>query len=214
MFIVLEGIDGAGTTTMTHFLGEYLTKKGLEVITTFEPWTSVFGKEIRRRLIAEKEAYINGMDFLRLFVEDSAIHNRELIKPALKENKIVISDRYRVSSFVYQQVQGIPLEQIIKMHEEKDLELPNLTFYLQLDIGKALKRKKIVEKFDISEFLVKVADNYQKMIDMHLKYLGKVITINADLSLEEVKSNLFRSFDEFYKNYSVLNLNLGIRNFF
>ncbi len=204
LFITLEGIDGAGTTTLTCLLKEYLTKKGIETISTFEPWTSIFGKEIRRRLASEKEANSNGLDFLRLFIEDSAVHNKELIKPALREDKVVISNRYRASSFAYQQEQGISLEQIMKMHEEKDLELPILTFYLDLKVEQALKRKDGgIEKFEKFEFLKKVADNYKRLIETHLKYLGYVVTIDSGLPLEEVKSDVFKSFDEFCKNYQI-----------
>jgi len=202
LFVVLEGIDGAGTTTVAYSLGEYLTKRGIDAINTFEPWTSIFGKELRRKLASEKEANSNGLDFLKLFIEDSVIHNRELIKPALSKNKVVISDRYRASSFAYQQVQGISLEEIMRMHEDKDLEFPNLTFYLDLKVEQALKRKDGgTEKFEKFEFLRKVEDNYKKLIEMSLKYLGHVILIDASLPSGEVKSNVFKSFDEFYKKY-------------
>jgi len=202
LFIALEGIDGAGTTTMAYSLGEYLTKRGIDTITTFEPWTSVFGKELRRRLASEKEANSNGLDFLRLFIEDSAVHNRELIKPALSKNKIVISDRYRASSFAYQQVQGISLEQIMRMHEEKDLEFPSLTFYLDLKVEQALRRKGGgTEKFETFDFLSKVENYYRKLIEMNLKYLGHVIIVDVNPPQEEVKSNIFKSFEEFYKDY-------------
>jgi dTMP kinase len=201
-FLVLEGIDGAGTSTQTRILEQYLSERGLETITTNEPWTSFYGKEIRRRLRGETDEKSNGLDFARLFVADSAVHNEQLIVPALKENKIIISDRYRLSSFAYQTTQGISFERIMRLHEAEDLEVPDLTIYFDLETSEALRRisnrtqKK--EKFETSRFLREVIDNYKRAIDKKLKYAGQIISIDATLPLETVSTNVIKIFEEFY----------------
>ena len=200
-FLVLEGIDGAGTSTQSRILEQHLSLRGLEVVTTNEPWESFYGKEIRRRLRGESDAMFDGLDFARLFVADSAIHNERVISPALKENKIVISDRYRLSSFAYQTTQEVPYERIMRLHEAEDLAIPNLTIYFDLDVETALSRGKGSEKFEQHPFLKKVVENYKTAIERKLKYVGQVVSIDATKPLDIVSERIFRIFDDFYYGY-------------
>lgn len=103
-FIVIEGIDGAGTTTQTRRLEELLKRAGRDVHTTREPSDNPIGVLIRKILrgeIAERSAKSAPMMAL-LFAADRIDHALSEIDVARAEGKIVISDRYDLSSLAYQ----------------------------------------------------------------------------------------------------------------
>ncbi|MEM5815351.1 MAG: dTMP kinase [Candidatus Aenigmatarchaeota archaeon] len=98
-FIVFEGIDGAGLTTQATLLENYLRKKGHSIVLTKEPTNSLIGGLIRAAL--KKEWKTSNEALQLLFSADRAHHLNEEIIPALKEGKIVISDRYFLSTIAY-----------------------------------------------------------------------------------------------------------------
>ena len=92
-FIVFEGLDGSGQSTQTELLRDFLIEKGYEVIQTKEPTQeSKASQEIRETL--DKKIKIKPMRLQELFTQDRKEHLDNLINPALKEGKMVISDRY------------------------------------------------------------------------------------------------------------------------
>ncbi len=99
-FIVLEGIDGAGTTTQAKLVAAALRERGHEVVETREPTDDPIGRLIRK-MLAEREA--PAADVLPLlFAADRLEHLRWVIEPALAAGKVVVCDRYTLSSEVYQ----------------------------------------------------------------------------------------------------------------
>ncbi len=108
-FIVLEGVDGAGTTTHTRLLAERLRGRGLPVCTTREPTDGPIGTMIRQMLSGR--IVVPGMRGPRppswgtmalLFAADRLDHIEAEIAPNLQDGVIVLSDRYRHSSVAYQ----------------------------------------------------------------------------------------------------------------
>jgi dTMP kinase len=100
-FIVLEGIDGAGTTTQAERLGEYLRARGVPVLVTREPSTGPVGVTIRE-LLKEGVAHVDQRAMALLFAADRLDHLKREILPALAAGQHVICDRYVLSSYVYQ----------------------------------------------------------------------------------------------------------------
>ena len=106
MFVVLEGLDGAGTTTQLGLLSERLTSAGIDHLTTREPTGRLVGRTIRQ-ILAGKLLRSDGSSFdaetlALLFATDRLDHLTHLIEPALAHGKWVISDRYVHSSLAYQ----------------------------------------------------------------------------------------------------------------
>jgi dTMP kinase len=99
ILIVIEGLDGAGLSTQAALLAEHLRDKGGKVILTKEPTTSSIGNLIRSAL--KQEWKPSPLALQLLFAADRENHLEEEIEPALRENKIVISDRYILSSLVF-----------------------------------------------------------------------------------------------------------------
>ena len=175
-FIVLEGPDGAGTTTHAALLAERLQKEGREVILTAEPTQGKYGKEIREALKGappfdsaqgRRGAPTPG-DIQELFSRDRADHITTLIEPALAQGKIVISDRYIPSTLVYGEAQDLGLEWLQSLN--KSFIQPNCTFLLlppfEICFARVSKRA-VRDTFEQEQFQRKVYEGYRKFAEEH-----------------------------------------------
>jgi len=95
-FITFEGIDGSGKSTQLGLLQSALSARGLEIIRTLEPGGTALGRKLREAFLETDEA-VTPMAELLLFAADRAQHVNFLIRPAMADGKIVISDRYAVA---------------------------------------------------------------------------------------------------------------------
>lgn len=163
-FWVLEGLDGSGTTTQLKNLDEELKKRGLNYYITQEPTSNETGKFLRRVLKGEIE--VSQSTIARLFAadRDDHIYNAKYgIIKHIKDNQIVISDRYMFSSLAYQS-NGYDYERIKKLNE--DFPYPEYIIFIDTPAEECLKRinlrgeqKEIFEKLD---FQKKVLDGYNR----------------------------------------------------
>lgn len=187
MFIVFEGIDGAGTTTQTGLLCEAIGKLGAEVIRTCEPSDGPVGKLIRRYL--RKEIPL-GSDYGKaelalLFAADRLDHLDSKIRPALEKGKVVVSDRYRMSSLAYQS-SDLPLEWVEEINSAA--QEPDLTILLDLSPKVALERISSTrdgkELFEVEEHLERIAAIYRNLM-YRLPEQAKM-TVDGSLEIEEI----------------------------
>ncbi len=159
LFIVLDGIDGSGTTTHSRLLAGFLSLKGLKVHLTHEPSNSEIGKLLRNFL---KDDKIPPSTDALLFAADRDLHYRNEIKMKLEEGYIVISDRYIESSIIYQSSQSekITIEWVKSLN--KFAGKPDLTIILDIDPKMSLARKnqRDLEKFEDTSFLEQVRKLY------------------------------------------------------
>ena len=100
-FITFEGIDGSGKSTQLRMLAGDLRGRGIDVLTTCEPGGTPLGRHIREAFL-ETEETVAPLAELLLFAADRAQHVEFLIKPALVEGRVVISDRYADATVAYQ----------------------------------------------------------------------------------------------------------------
>jgi dTMP kinase len=158
-FIVIDGIDGAGTSTHSQLLTGFLEYKGKKVHLTHEPSKSEIGKLLRKYL---KNKEIPPTTDALLFAADRDLHYHNEIKKKLDEGYIVISDRYIESSIIYQSLQSskISVEWIKQLN--KFVGNPDLTIILDVEPKIALTRKveEDREKFEDTSFLDKVRNLY------------------------------------------------------
>ena len=142
IFITFEGIEGSGKTTQIDLLKEYLLEKNYRVEITREPGGTSIGKQIRRILLDNNNKKISGETELLLSLADRVQHLQEVILPALKEDKIVLCDRFSDSTLAYQGYgRKIDLGLIENLHQTVLGEIkPDLTILLDIDISKGLKR--------------------------------------------------------------------------
>jgi len=184
LFIVLDGGDGAGTTTHSHLLKGFLESKGFKVHLTQEPSGNKIGILLREYL---KNKDIPATTDALLFAADRDLHYHGEIKNKLEEGYIVVSDRYIESSIIYQSVQSekISVDWIKKIN--KFVGKPNLTIILDIDPKIALARKsdKNLEKFEDVEFLNKVRHLYLTRAELEGYYI-----VNTDDIIELVQEKI------------------------
>ncbi len=190
MLIAVEGIDGAGKTTISRFIAELLEKRGFRVKVFKEPGSSEYGNKIRNskeRLSADEE--------LELFLKDREIDVKENILPALKDGYAVVMDRYYFSNIAYQSARGIDGNRIREMNE-KIAPKPDLTILLDVDAEIAIERVRkrgSLTPFEKVEYLKKVRENF-------LKYADETIAvIDASKPLNEVKEEVRKVIEDFLK---------------
>ena len=156
---MIDGIDGAGTTTHCHLLKGFLESKKFKVHLTQEPSNSEIGVLLRKFL---KKNDIPATTDALLFAADRDLHYRNEIKKKLDEGYIVISDRYIESSIIYQSLQSeeISVEWVKEIN--KYVAPPDLTIILDIDPRVSLARKsdENLEKFEDTTFLDKVRNLY------------------------------------------------------
>lgn len=155
MYIVFEGIDGAGKSTQIEIIREWLEENGLEVETIVEPTDSEIGVLIRE-ILKRPDATTDKMQKTLglLFAAD-----RMLVMDKLEDSKkIFLSDRSFISSLVYQE----PKEWISSLN--KYVKKPDVVLLLDVDLENSVSRFSGEDKFENKEFLTKVRDNYLEII--------------------------------------------------
>lgn len=161
MLVTLEGIDGTGKSTLVAALAEPLAD--LDPVFTREPGATWVGDAVRRAIAEETDPVTEAL----LFAADHAAHIAAVIRPALDDKKLVISDRYSDSRYAYQQVtlDGIvpdPLSWLQALHDGWTI-VPDRTFLFVLPVEEALMRlcqKNGREHFERRDVLLKVQENY------------------------------------------------------
>lgn len=170
MYIVFEGIDGAGKSTQIQLLKEWLEENGLDVELLVEPTDSKVGKLIRELLTYDNATTEDMQKTLGLlFAAD-----RMLIMDKLNdENKVIISDRSFISSLAYQE----PKEWINEIN--KYAKKPDLVLLLDLDVATSVKRCEGEDSFENEEFLNKVKETY---LDVIKEFNHEIIDANNGIN--------------------------------
>jgi len=180
-FVTLEGIDGAGKTTVAAALSEEF-----DAVMTSEPSQYWTGEQVRGALREETPSAF--VDFL-LFMADRVAHIEDTIKPALEDGQNVISDRYADSTRVYQTPQLKPLmrsEPSTEVYIERVMDPwslePDLTLFLDISVDTAMERIDVDEKYETRENLEEVRDRYKELA--HLE--SRILIVNAEKPKSEV----------------------------
>ncbi|MBQ7643557.1 MAG: dTMP kinase [Spirochaetales bacterium] len=192
-FWVLEGLDGAGTTTQLKNLEAYMQDKGLPVFRTAEPTIYETGRFIRRVLSGEVKVPQSTIAYLFAADRDNHINNPEYgIISHLQKGEVVISDRYFFSSFAYQSI-GFDPDAVMMLNSR--FPYPELVLYVDTPVEDCISRidsrgsdKEIYEKQD---YQTKVRENYEKFFS-NLPEGCRLIRVDGTLSREEIFSILLR----------------------
>ena len=193
MFITFEGPDGSGKTTALNTLVDYLKSQGIEFILTREPGSEL-SKESRaiRELLINPENNIPDMAEAILFSADRRIHLEQVIWPALKENKIVLCDRYVDSSLAYQGAgRQLGIEEIKTINEvATNKTYPDLTVFFDITPEQSAARieKRGGQEHDRMElagqdFHKRVYEGYQTVIKM---FPNRFEVVDATMPREKV----------------------------
>ncbi len=194
-FFVLEGIDGAGKTTVSNHVAERLKREGWKVVQLHEPTQeSPAGREIRLRA---PRGELTPSEELELFLRDREWHVKNKIRPALEENNIVILDRYFFASGAYQSTStGIDWREILRRNrEEIDAPEPDIVFLLDIpaEVGICRLNGRHCEKikqFETLERLTRVRAIY---LEMAQEGAGNFICVDATQPLEVVVDIVYQN---------------------
>ena len=144
-FISFEGVEGAGKSTQSKLLVEYLNKNGIKAVWTREPGGSEGAEEIRKVIMLGGANQWDGITELLLMSAARRDHTEKKIKPLLKEGYVVVSDRYFDSTIAYQGY-GHELD-LNKIKAVQNVVLdgfkPDITIILDLEVEKGLARTEV-----------------------------------------------------------------------
>jgi dTMP kinase len=165
-FIVIEGMDGAGTTTQTNRLRAYLESVGHKVYATSEPTAHVVGKTIRGYLSGHSENKNLKATLALLFAADRLLHYDEDIAPKLEAGIDVISDRYVLSSLVYQGL-DLPTQWVTSLNQFA--AAPDLTLVLDVPLdataARLASRGGEREIFEHAQLQASIKNRYVKLAE-------------------------------------------------
>ena len=134
--VVVEGIDGAGKSTVLRRLSAHGAERGLECVSSGEPTRGEWGMKLRRSMA---EGRLSLEEELSLFLKDRAEHVEQLIRPSLVAGNVVLLDRYYLSTAAYQGARGADPEAIL-LENERFAPLPDLVLLLDFDPAGGLAR--------------------------------------------------------------------------
>src|SRR2546427_1069862 len=192
-FITFEGIDGCGKSTQLRLLASELRVRGLDVVTTREPGGTTLGQKLRAALL-DVEGQVDPLAELLVLAADRAQHVRTLLRPALAENKIVMSDRYADATAAYQgSGRGFKPELISEIVQlATDGLTPDLTLLFDLSVPESAVRTrrrvalKHTDRLDIedAEFHTRVRNAY---LEIATAEPDRVRVIDARNSVQETQ---------------------------
>lgn len=149
LLIAFEGIDGTGKSTQVALLADYLAAKGFAPVITREPTDGAYGRKIRS-LFASRHQLTPEAE-LALFMDDRREHVRNLIGPALAAGKVVITDRYYLSTAAYQGAAGHDPALILAANEEF-APRPDLVLLLTLTPAESVHRIENLRAEPLNDF--------------------------------------------------------------
>lgn len=201
MYIALEGIDGSGKTTQVEELAKYFERKRKEVVRTREPRKEgIVGDIVQKVLTGKLKMSSVGLQYL--FSTDRVLHHEEVIIPALKKGKVVISDRCFWSAIVYgildrtggkYDLQSadfmLMANSILSLYHQ--FMVPDYTFCLKIDLNTSLarisKKDDVKEIYEDKEKLRKVIEGYNWLSK---KFSNEITVVNGEGQVEKVTKDI------------------------
>ena len=191
LFITFEGADGCGKTTQIELINKYLQEKGYKTLVTREPGAKGLGEKLREILLNyEGEVSPNCESFL--FLADRAQHVDCIIKPALKNNTIVLCDRHTDSTIAYQGYgRQLDIQEIKKLNDIAVNGLkPDLTIVFDIDVETSMQRVgKTKDRMESAgmEFFNRVRNGY---LEIAQEEPNRVKVINSADTIENIHTKV------------------------
>jgi len=204
LFLVVEGIEGAGKSTQAGLLAEWLREGEMPLTVAREPGGTRVGEAIRSLLLATGSEMPPETELLLLLAARAAFI-REVVRPALERGEVMISDRFELSTLAYQGYgRGLDLDRIRELnHFATDGLAPHLTIVLELPLEEGRRRQYLAGKGrdrfegEADGFLERVEAGYRELAagnDPTLERLDG--SGSAELIQERLRGILRRRFPE------------------
>ncbi|WP_448375791.1 dTMP kinase [Fervidobacterium sp.] len=200
MFVSFEGIDGCGKSTQIELFTKHLKANNIDFVKVREPGGTQLGEKIRNILINE---HMCSRSELLLFLASRAQLVEEVIKPALKEGKVVVADRFAHSSVAYQGCGRQLGSEFVKLLNDfaTDQTYPDIVFFIDVPVDIVLERlssehKDRIEK-EGKEFFEKVRNCY---IDLS-RTDKSFIVIDGTKTIEDINMIIIDTFEKYLNDF-------------
>ena len=182
--IVFEGLDGCGKSTQVRRLAAALRAAGHDVLETREPTNGEYGQRIRS--LAKSGGSVSPAEELSWFVADRREHVAAVLEPALSAGRVVICDRYFLSTVAYQGARGADADEVLES-SEAEFPIPDLVVLLEIspDAGLARVHERglaIETHFEDAEYLTAVDAIFRRIDRPYL------VRIDGSLDTDAVES--------------------------
>lgn len=193
LFFVFEGLDGSGKSTQLRLLAESLQQTGRQVVSTFEPTDGAFGRKIRQ-MMRHRDALAPGEE-LELFLADRREHVRDLITPSLAAGKIVLCDRYFLSTAAYQGALGHDPEQLLAQNESF-APIPDLVLLIELPAAEGVHRIRSLRGETPNDF---EKESYLAQVGIIFASLSRpyIVRIRGDRPVAEIQGEILAEVAKF-----------------
>lgn len=190
-FITFEGGDGTGKTTIIERLAKDLEAKGYEILKSREPGGSKISEQIRNVILNVENTEMDYMTEALLYAASRRQHLEEIIKPAIKNGKVVICDRYVDSSLAYQgHARGLGIKEVYEINNYATQGyFPDLTIYIdvapEIGISRIKRNNRDMDRLDLEkmEFHELVREGYLKVSEM---FPERIKVVNGNRTLDEI----------------------------
>jgi dTMP kinase len=201
LYIALEGTEGSGKTTQVERLKDYFESKGREVITTREPRKEgIIGELVHKILLGDLK--LEPVAFQYLFSADRMLNHADVVEPALKDGKIVLSDRSFWSAVVYgvldkgeeynvENVDRLLVAQSVLSFYHQFI-VPDFTFYLRIPVEISLERlknerKQAKEIYEDESKIKRTINGYDELFD---EFKDVITEVDGTKNIEEVTTQI------------------------
>lgn len=200
IFVVLEGIDGAGTTTQAEALTAALKARGHRVLTTCEPSDGPIGSLIRQALLGRlglpgRKGPLSPETLALLFAADRVDHLEAQVLPALRRGEVVLCDCYLLSSLAYQ---GSSLPMAWVEQANARAVRPDLTLFIEVEAKTASRRRSLrggePEMFDADAKQRRIAKQYLAAIRRRSRK-ERIVRIDGSRNVDEVTRRSLQAID-------------------
>lgn len=202
MFITFEGPDGSGKSTIIKKVYAKLINDGFDIVLTREPGGTPIAEKIRDIILDNSNVALDARTEALLYAASRRQHLVEKIRPALKEGKIVLCDRFLDSSLAYQGGgRNLGVQNVLNINLfATENTYPDLTLFFDIDPELGLKRvsqdkKRVADRLDNENenFHEKVYSTFKEIVNTNSQ---RIITIDASKSIEEVADCAYKTIKE------------------
>lgn len=212
MFITFEGVEGCGKSSVLVKVYDELKKEGFDVIQTREPGGVKIAEEIRKVLLDKENTMMDKRTEALLFAASRRQHLIEKVWPALKENKIVLCDRFIDSSLAYQGGgDGIGVNEVLNVNLfATENTFPDLTILFDIDPRVGLARINKNANREVNRLDVKELSFYDTIrntfLELAKEYKDRFVVIDASMDFDTVYQNVLKIIKEKIRKWITLNI--------
>ncbi|MEX0875569.1 MAG: dTMP kinase [Actinomycetota bacterium] len=194
LFLVLEGLDGAGTTTIAGLVATELRARDLQVCLTAEPTDGPLGSVLRAHV--KCEINLDPQTAALVFTGDRADHLDRMIRPALRRGQWVVCDRYLLSTLAYQGAEGVARETV--MAASARFDIPDLT--VVLDVPEKVRAERLAtrsntDRYEDQELSDVLRKSYEESIALLRAAGHRIDVVDASLAPEMVLADVIGRLD-------------------